>query len=68
MKVLEIYIYSVPFVNKNLLEKEKKKNMIALSVPSNLAPGDADAELDLVGITPHCSGTELIIIEFRYFS
>ena len=41
---------------------------IALSVPSNLAPGDADAELDLVGITPHCSGTELIIIEFRYFS
>ena len=28
MKVLEIYIYSVPFVNKNLLEKEKKKNMI----------------------------------------
>ena len=28
LKVLEIYICSVPFVNKTLLEKENKKNMI----------------------------------------
>ena len=27
LKVLEIYICSVSFANKNLLEKEKKKNM-----------------------------------------
>ena len=34
MKVLEIYIYSVPFVNKNLLEKEKKKNMKMYVIPT----------------------------------